>query len=264
MIKNNIKLYRAQKSLTQRQLADLSETSQQQIQRIEAGVQAARIELAARIAGALGVTVGQLFPETRKVKLAEGKELSQRAISELEAGGVDFDPRQYRIQIQLRGGLRKVFWLSGTEMRRVRNSLQDRRSSVSHFVIFDSPHERVALNLAHLAYCQFLWEPSTVSEDEPGEDNEIRFWFRDGPPASFAVEPDQDDEDEAGNLGGVFVDLEMASGEPDEQIWFTDEDGEQALVFSSDIILVTAPLPYVEPALFAAEMDGYLEDEGVD
>lgn len=54
MLRNNIKQLRIQLSITQRELAYMVGTSQQQIQRIETGKVAAKLGLAQAICNALG------------------------------------------------------------------------------------------------------------------------------------------------------------------------------------------------------------------
>jgi DNA-binding XRE family transcriptional regulator len=68
--KNRIQELRTALGLTQRQLASMVGTSQQQIQRLETGLQAARLDLAARICSALGKPIQQVFPATKKGRYA--------------------------------------------------------------------------------------------------------------------------------------------------------------------------------------------------
>ena len=59
---NRIRGFREELGLTQRALAEKIGTSQQQIQRIETGVQSVRHDLALKISAVLGASVGALFP----------------------------------------------------------------------------------------------------------------------------------------------------------------------------------------------------------
>jgi DNA-binding XRE family transcriptional regulator len=64
MIQNNIKQLRTQLSITQRELAYMVGTSQQQIQRIETGKVAAKLGLAQAICNALDKPLNIVFPES--------------------------------------------------------------------------------------------------------------------------------------------------------------------------------------------------------
>ena len=64
---NKIKQFRSKRGMTQRQLAGAVGTSQQQIQRIESGVQAARFEVALKICAALDASMEQVFPAARTI-----------------------------------------------------------------------------------------------------------------------------------------------------------------------------------------------------
>lgn len=61
MLQNNIKQLRTQLSITQRELAFMVGTSQQQIQRIESGKVAARLGLAQAICSALDKPLNAVF-----------------------------------------------------------------------------------------------------------------------------------------------------------------------------------------------------------
>ena len=64
MIQNNIKQLRTQLSITQRELAYMVGTSQQQIQRIETGKVAAKLGIAQAICSALDKPLNIVFPES--------------------------------------------------------------------------------------------------------------------------------------------------------------------------------------------------------
>lgn len=63
---NRIRVFRQELGLSQKALAANIGTSQQQIQRIEAGAQSVRHDLAIKISAALGAPVGTLFPAIRE------------------------------------------------------------------------------------------------------------------------------------------------------------------------------------------------------
>jgi DNA-binding XRE family transcriptional regulator len=78
MARNQISRFRKAQALSQRALAQKVGTSQQQIQRIEAGVQSTDLDLAARIADALSSPLEKVFPELMRLKKPKGKKKSNR------------------------------------------------------------------------------------------------------------------------------------------------------------------------------------------
>lgn len=66
-MRNRLRDVRLRKGLKQEQLAVACKTSQQQIQRIEAGTQSVKLDLAMRIASTLETTVTSLFPDTAAI-----------------------------------------------------------------------------------------------------------------------------------------------------------------------------------------------------
>ncbi len=105
--KNNIAKVRSELGLSQRALAELVGTSQQQIQRIESGVQTVRLDLAARIADAMKLSLPEIFPELPKKKpKSKRKEGRSEVGSDVEfvdqeylKAGIDTDPRHWTLRI---------------------------------------------------------------------------------------------------------------------------------------------------------------------
>lgn len=265
MIKNNIKSMRLERHLTQRQLADRAGTSQQQIQRLESGVQAARVDLAERVASALGAELHDLFPDIRKIKLRKSRSENDEA-EVAAAAGVELDPCLHTFRVRLKGGLMRDLVISARDRSRLRTIALDRDRR--GFAVFDTPIERVAINMQAVSFCQFLFDPlfNVEMEDETTERNDderdhLKVWLVEGgEPLSFGVDYDDrdDDNEELGNLAGLFYDLESASeGEP---VSFVDEDGEEAILLSSDVAFCAVPLPFVSQALLDAVADGEEED----
>src|SRR5262245_5762811 len=97
-MQNRIKQLRTKLGLTQSQLATAAGTNQQQIHRSEAGTQAMRLNLALRIAAALGASLAQVFPlpksAARKIArsgwdaVLNDEQLKRAA----EESGLDVDP----------------------------------------------------------------------------------------------------------------------------------------------------------------------------
>ena len=99
MPKNRIAALRKERGLTQRALADRVGTSQQQVQRIEAGLQGVRLELANKIAAAFGKELVEVFPalQVRRPRSSKGsKSVSER--ERLLAAGLDPDPRFWTVR----------------------------------------------------------------------------------------------------------------------------------------------------------------------
>ena len=62
---NNIKKYRKEAGLTQRELAEILDVAVGTIQQYELGKRQPRLEMINRIAGALGIGVRRLYPDFR-------------------------------------------------------------------------------------------------------------------------------------------------------------------------------------------------------
>lgn len=203
MIQNNIRALRLKKGLTQRQLAELAGTSQQQVQRIESGFQAAKVDLARQLAHALQASIRDLFPATGNIVLPkEVAPLDKEAI-ELAEAGIDIDPSLYRFSVRLRGGIEREFEISSRDRMRLRSILKKRHNH--HFIVFNTGTERVALNLRELSFCQFLYDvgvPPAELVDCEDDEEPLKFWLTDSTdPLSFDVEPDTVDDDDEDQVG---------------------------------------------------------------
>jgi len=73
---NKIKALRLKAGISQRELAKRVGTSQQQIQRVETGQVAARLELATKLSRSLGVPLTVLFPGSKKALGKFAKEVN--------------------------------------------------------------------------------------------------------------------------------------------------------------------------------------------
>lgn len=262
-MKNRIREIRTEKNLTQRQLAELAGTSQQQLQRIESGKQAVRFDIATKVCAALEASMEEVFPET-KVPLARAREVgaSQRALlndaslnDALAEGGIEADPREWSMKYLLRNGTTGAVTVSGQEYRRLHRAVQ-RTSPGERFVVFDTASHRMAINLDHLVFSQFLSEPQPdFYFDEAGEESSLVSVYTTATqtPLTFIANPDEVDmeeedpnEGEGVQLQGFFYDLEQWS-DTIEVVSFVDEDGERAFFRSADIMMVAVPLWLLEP-----------------
>jgi transcriptional regulator with XRE-family HTH domain len=273
MTENYIRELRRKKGLTQRELAGKAGTSQQQIQRIEAGVQAARFDLATRLAAALGEPLPRVFPATeealrqsRKRHKSPGQAADDAQLHiELEEAGLDMQAEQWMVKYRLRGGAEGVLTISGPEHRRLWRLL-DPHNDEEGFMVFDAGDRRFAINPVHLTFCHLIFEGASVeaerAEDQSEDGYEVRFWLADcATPLTFGVEPDTasiDDETEDGEcqLQDLFY---YAENGTETRLKFKDEDGEMAFFRVRDVAMFSAPLEAVEPKLLAAARDGIEE-----
>lgn len=262
---NRIRQYREKKALSQRQLAEAVGTSQQQIQRIEAGVQAVRLDIAAHIAAVLGEPIDAVFPAARKalkrsrtanVPLWEMRHDRQLA-GLMEGAGIDLEPEVWTLKLWLRGHGSFDFLISGIEQKRLRSLLRETESS--DFIVFDARTERVAVNRNHTQAWQFLWEPPNRidSIDEERVYMNVLLTHQSEPlhletkPDTAVLGPESAENagDRSSELQEIFVDLETAWGESDTLITFEDVDGEEIFIRASEIVLLSVPLSDVEPAI---------------
>lgn len=262
MIKNSIKNLRLRKGLTQRELAEKAKTSQQQVQRIESGSQAARLDLAERLATALDCSLQELFPDLEGSASSRGLQRDESDKEDrLAKMGIEVDPSLHTINLNLKGGRSFDFFVDAREVSRVRRCLLS--DFDNEFLVFDTLSHRVAVNYKSITFSQLLFDPFVEPpEVEVGEDEGMKIWFDDGgEPLEIAVDPDYDsDVEEPGNLQSVFVDLEMPYSE-EKQVLFVDEDGEEVILIRSNLAMLSVPLELVSAELMKAKEDG-LEEEG--
>ena len=275
---NRIRLLRQKKGLTQRQLAEAVGTSQQQIQRIEAGVHSARLEVAARICAVLGETMMAVFPGTKRALARALKKddlvlwkypRAPKLVAKMERAGIDMDPEAWTLKPWLRGrGDPAFFSISGIEQKRLWDVLQEHTGS--GFVVFDSDNERVALNCRHLVVWQFLWD-TPVNRGDPTEKNPESLTVLtagQSQPLEFDINGDEEafDSEKPGSsmqLQSLLITLELF-GDQEETVSFADADDEEVFLRTSDVILLKVPLWAVEPKLGEAQTaDAIAELQGV-
>lgn len=261
MTGNAIKTLRSKKGLTQRQLAEMAGTSQQQVQRIEAGVQDARLELAKRLADALGSPLSEVFPSQRTSD-SRGSIPIDIETDPFEEAGIDPDPSMHTVLIGLEGGDEHAFIVSSREAKRIQRCFlsKDREG----FVVFDTSSHRHAVNYDQITYGRFLFDPG-MEEPEVDDDprSEMDVWFKGASePVAFGIDYDVRgaDPEDPGNLGGMFFNLETPFYE-DEPITFEDEDGEDVILFRRQVSLMSVPLEYTSLELLDAQIEGMREDE---
>ncbi len=282
MPENRIRELRLKKKLSQKGLAKKAETSQQQIQRIEAGIQAARFDLAVRISVALEEPLDRVFP-TIELPLKRAKRRhatvpdlfsDHELADEFESAGLDMDPAQSVLLYRLRGGAEGKWWLAPGEMRRVWSLIQ--RDDENEFMLFDAGGRRYAVNPAHLMFVHFLKEYADGGEEsdsrtQPAQrreagrlfnadgefvgEYEVRVTLADGCEMTFSVDPDdgsleeEDPEPLSVQLQDLFFYAQLGG---QQRLKLTDEDGEVAWFRTQDVAMFSVPIEAVEPKLRAA------------
>jgi DNA-binding XRE family transcriptional regulator len=262
MAKNQIRKLREQKSMSQRQLAEAVATSQQQIQRIESGVQAARFDLAVRICSALEAPMEKVFPYTKKPIARLRREASVDVDLEdkhfdkgMESAGIEMEPAVLTFKFRLRGGFEGAFPISAKERDRLWGAVQD-NSRLEPFMVFDSEAHRIALNMNHLVFCHFLFDPPFSIGNK---DQELSFDVEvvlagEKESLTFGAEPDSDDlANEAAEESDVqfqhLLFMAEIGTDLDYTFHFIDIDGETAFFPPKDLAMIKIPLWFVESEL---------------
>ena len=271
---NRIRVLRKSIGLSQAELAKKARTSQQQIQRIEAGVQSARFDLVTRICEALGAPLEQVFPRAAKVLARSRKKIPEKQEhafeTELDGAGIDIDPARWFLKFRLRGSDTRMLSISGPEKMRLLSAL-DPVDPSRRFLIFDSDDRRIAVNREHLLFCQFLFESGSAdmveldraekAEEPEADDLQIQFVDR-TEPQCFGVHADEaelsDDDvpERSQELQHMLFMMETPS-ESHDVFHFDDVDGETVFFRGADVAMLSLPLWAVEPNLwdFADEED---------
>lgn len=271
---NRIKEFRQAKKLTQKQLAEIVGTSQQQIQRMEAGQIEVRMDMAAELCGALEKPFVAVFPNT--VKLAKKLEsvgvdlapLPSEVAAQFRAAGLESDLAVWTLRVLLSGHEEHLlFRISSVDKDRLFSAVQGERSSddLAQFIVFDTDERRVALNLEEICFCQFLFDsPRDVVNEQAGDKSEsdgmvhVRF---SGHPRifEFAVEMDEGEpytEDDEGQCRHIFYMLD-ADVPLSYRHHLEDEDGESVFFRTGALAMFSVPLWVVEPdeSVFADDED---------
>lgn len=274
---NKVKSIRIKLGLTQRQLADMVGTSQQQIQRIETGKIAARVALASAISAALGKPLNSVFPGSEKAIAKVQDEMKAThyypdadALDQVQSTGVEFDGAEHCLKVWMRGHTEPIFFpLLAHEKRRVFRVVQDEGSDAdtASFMVFDSADKRIAINLAELFACQFLFEPLGMLDapdsskvSEPLNGAEV-FIYQAGSETPITFTPEVDmgdpaDEGDEGYFGNILWTLEMSPSQT-ERLHFQDEDGESVFLRVGSLALLSVPLWVIDPD----ELDAIVPDD---
>lgn len=254
--------FRTTEGITQKQLADLVATSEQQIHLTETGKQSVRFDLAVKICSAVNEPMESVFPGTKEPLGKLGRKYGESLINlqdseceeEMSRAAGDMDPFEWTFEYRLRGGATGSLPISGTEKDHLFTAVQ--RDEMGSFVVFDSKGSTIVLNMDHLIFCHFHSDPPYRIHPEREQINEVKVFIVDsGEPFLFEVEADEHDEDDPEVLGQfeeLIFTAEHSSGEANVVFYFKGVDGEDAFFRASDIAMIQIPLWVLEADLFEA------------
>lgn len=258
-MQNKIKELRTKLSITQRELADMVGTSQQQIQRIETGKVAAKLGLAQAISAVLKKPLSAVFPDSDKLlkKLRNQGSRSDDELENIAANGIEMDGCIWTVKLWLRGQQDYLLLpISPADKRRFYSHFQE--SVVPDrelFFVFDSEQHRYALNAREVIFHQFLFDGFTpVPDDEDSDGSEGSYgnvhitMVNGGPVIGLYCEPEVSDDDEIDDIGqlNAFFDILESEPESTERYQLTDIDGEDAFIRIGSIAMVRIDLDALE------------------
>ena len=258
-MQNKIKELRTQLSITQRELADMVGTSQQQIQRIETGKVAAKLGLAQAISAVLKKPLSAVFPDSDKLlkKLRNQGSRSDDELENIAANGIEMDGCIWTVKLWLRGQQDYLLLpISPADKRRFYSHFQE--SVVPDrelFFVFDSEQHRYALNAREVIFHQFLLDGFTpVPDDEDSDGSEGSFgnvhitMVNGGPVIGLYCESEVSDDGEIDDIGQLNAIFDILESEPEstERYQLTDIDGEDAFIRIGSIAMVRIDLDALE------------------
>jgi transcriptional regulator with XRE-family HTH domain len=284
--KNQLRKFRKNRGLNQRELAAAIGTSQQRVRRYENG-SPLKLATAIELAKSLDTTVAQLFPASRSVVQNLSEKGSPRSLDDPEIeqalleAGIELDPREWTARIVVRGGdpqSPRLYHISVSTKQRSayffdwdcpgwrQAKLADESAT---FFVFDAGDRRVAVNLDHLLFWQNCFdipslESTSTKSSENGEELEefsskVDVYLagaRD--PMTFGVDPEEQDAecsdpdaevsdfDDEGDCRNLLFMLDNTP-EKDRFIGFTDEDGEVTHFHVRDIAIIEVAKDVTDP-----------------
>lgn len=259
MLQNNIKQLRTQLSITQRELAFMVGTSQQQIQRIETGKVAAKLSLAQAICNALDKPLNVVFPESDRL-ISDFRKKRRKTDEDLEViatSGIEMDSGLWTVKLWLQGQQDYLLLpISAADKRRFYYHFQEQTApNTDRFFVFDSSGYRYALNMREVVFHQFLSDGFTPIMSEEEDDNADDYFnvhitlVNGGPVIPLSVESDAPQNEETDDIGQLNVFFDTLDYEPEttDRFMITDEDGEDAFIRIGSIAMVRVALDALEP-----------------
>ena len=260
-MENNIRTLRVAKGLSQTELAEMIGTSQQQIQRIEAGRQAIRLDLALGVAEALGQRLERIFPaaadalEGRRMTSSADREWAiQGRREELEASGIEPGNGVWWIQPRLRCGAEPLLLVDKAEWDRLFSCLQDNPQQC------DSPmlglrtrtHE-VVINRSHIVSCEMGFDVGDQDYQIDLSDSAVQVWTTGSPePVKIDVKPDDVRGEDLEPIAGRLFDLVSGSIYPG-MISFQDLEGDYKWVNQDDLELLAVHYRFLDGNFYDEE-----------
>lgn len=259
MIQNNIKQLRTQLSITQRELAYMVGTSQQQIQRIETGKVAAKLGLAQTICNALDKPLNIVFPESNQLinDFHKKRRKTDEDLETIATSGIEMDSGLWTVKLWLQGQQDYLLLpISAADKRRFYYYFQEKNApNTERFFVLDSSEYRYALNMREVVFHQFLsdgFAPIMSEEEDDYEDDYFNVHItlvNGGQVIPLSVEPDAPQNEEADDIGQLNAFFEKLDCEPEttDRYMLTDEDGEDAFIRIGSIAMVRVVLDALEP-----------------
>lgn len=242
--------------MTQKQLAEKIESSQQQIQRIEVG-QYAKLDLAVKICAALNSDLEEIFPSTKKaIKALKKKKIQQpckEADDAMEEAGIDVDPVDWTIKYRFKNGLEGFWEFSSNDKDRLIGRMQLAQSG---FFCATSRNVEIAINISELSHIHPCWDYGRICPEPEADESAVKVYLCNSlAPLSFEVEPDVEETESEdsfmeGEFRSVLYDLEMGDEEISDTFFsFSDIDGEVAFFRRDHVVMLEIPLSITHPEL---------------
>jgi len=228
--KNRMRVLRERKGWSQRDLARMVKTSQQQIQRFEKGA-SMRLGMACRIGQAFAAPLAVVFPElahmTPTLRPAEHRAKSS-------ASRYARQSQCCRLAYRLRSGVRGTLSVGRPDQDRLAETLF--RDGYARFAIFNAHACQVALNLDHLIYARLSRDREDRVTSAPANGRrsstvEVHL-ANERRPLVFEVSP--------GDRPALSAQFERAD-DPALVVSFQDTGGRRIYLRAADIALVRIP-----------------------
>ncbi len=250
MGRNRIKEIRKKLGMTQSQLAETVGSSQQQIQRMETGIQNANFDIALKICSALGTPIETVFPEAKRplTRLRQKKtersdafsRVDEKTQTDLRDAGIEIYPNDCYFECHLRGGAIVTLQVPSQEADRLVYVLQIADGRGIPFVLFDCEEGwRVLLNLDNLVYSRFIPRASTTTQ-EIDVDTAWVYLTNSEEPLEFDIATGGEELENLLYCADVSV-------EPNEHLFFTDENLVRIFFRAADTAMIQIPIENLEP-----------------
>ena len=247
---NKVRDLRTAKGLSQRALAELALTSQQQIQRIESGQSAPRLELAMRIAAALGQGIGTVFPGislVRRVSASDRARVPTGLRNEFaRASGIEIDNSVWTLKILLKGHRAPIsLQMEPAAARSLQGDLEAWEDGQGGdedraWVFGRSFTEVFAIRVDQVQYWHLRFDPLNEFVYPPPSESapKVSVYFS-GAGERYEFEVDYEySEDEPGQIASLWADLGTQKLDDADLLTFVDVDGEKVYLRAGGLAVV--------------------------